>query len=67
MSDQKYIDKVFEIATKTPYTVNGINDFIGLSGIKVKEAIPLLERFDKAGISRLKDVNTLIKLGHFRH
>ena len=60
-------DRVFKIAVSTPYPVKDIVDFMYLTGINLKETEILLKRFSQCGISNIKDVNTLAKLGYFHH
>jgi len=60
-------DPVFKIAVATPYPVDDIIDFMALTGIKLKETETLLKRFSEYGISNIKDVNTLAKLGYFHY
>ena len=60
-------DPVFKIAVETPYPVKDIFDFMALTGIKLKETEILLKRFSECGISNIKDVNTLAKLGYFHY
>lgn len=60
-------DPIFIIAATTPYPIDDITDFMALTGIQLKETEVLLKRFDECGISNLKDVNTLAKLGYFHY
>lgn len=66
MEKKKDIDRIFMIAVTTPYPENDIVDFMALTGMALSDTEKLLERFSKVGISNLNDVNTLVKLGHFR-
>lgn len=66
-TDEDLDDPVFKIAVATPYPVNDIIDFMALTGIKLKETEVLLKRFSEYGISNIKDVNTLVKLGYFHY
>jgi hypothetical protein len=69
MFKKKIIDKnhtIFKIAIATPYPVNDIIEFIKLSGLTEKEAKKILVNFSNRGISNLKDVSILIKLGYFQ-
>ncbi len=67
LTDEDLNDPVFKIAVATPYPVNDIIDFMALTGIKLKETEVLLNRFSEYGISNIKDVNTLAKLGYFHY
>tara|TARA_R110002126_G_scaffold128556_2_gene271139 strand:+ start:206 stop:475 length:270 start_codon:yes stop_codon:yes gene_type:complete len=67
LTDEYLDNPVFKIAVATPYPVNDIMDFMALTGIKLKETEVLLKRFSEYGISNIKDVNTLAKLGYFHY
>jgi hypothetical protein len=67
LTDEDLNDPVFKIAVATLYPVNDIMDFMALTGIKLKETEVLLKRFSEYGISNIKDVNTLAKLGYFHY
>jgi hypothetical protein len=67
LTDEDLDNPVFKIAVATPYPVNDIMDFMALTGIKLKETEVLLKRFRECGISNIKDVNTLAKLGYFHY
>lgn len=58
---------VFKIAASTPYPVIDIMVFMSLTGITLKDTEVLLKRFSECGISNIKDVNTLAKLGYFHY
>lgn len=67
LTDEDLDNPVFKIAVVTPYPVNDIIDFMALTGIKLKDTEILLKRFSECGISNIKDVNTLVKLGYFHY
>lgn len=67
LTDEDLDNPIFKIAVATPYPVDDIIDFMALTGIKLKETELLLKRFSEYGISNIKDVNTLAKLGYFHH
>ena len=57
---------VFKISVVTPYSENEILEFIALTGLSVERTETLLKRFSDNGISNLKEVNVLAKMGHLR-
>ncbi len=57
--------RIFIISTTTPYTVNDIMEFMYLTGCKIDETEKIMANFCKCGVSNLKDVHTIIKLGYY--
>ena len=55
--------EIFYISTVTPFTKDQIETFILLTGISVWDTRKILVQYSEAGISNLRDVFVLIKLG----
>ena len=60
-------DSVFKIAVATPYTVEDITDLMIVSGIKIRDMETLSIQLNNCGVSDLRDVIVLAKLGYFNY
>lgn len=58
---------LFELEKTTPYEADHIIEFMKLTSLKCAEVEMLMKQFCRYGISNLKDINTLIKLGYFHY
>jgi len=61
--DNSEMDPVFEISTLTTYTEPEIREFIMVTGINFENTKTILFIFNENGISNLRDVNALAKMG----
>jgi hypothetical protein len=59
-------DAIFEMSVKTPYPEGDILDFMRLTGLDIDALQNIINRFSTSGISNLRDVNTLAKLGFLK-
>jgi hypothetical protein len=59
-------DIIFEMSVKTPYPEGDIIDFMRLTGLDIDNLQNIINRFSASGISNLRDVNTLAKLGFLK-
>lgn len=70
-NDQCNIDSVsnsvFKIAVATPYTVDDITDLMIVSGINIRDMETLSIQLNNCGVSDLRDVIVLAKLGYFNY
>ena len=60
-------NEIFKISTTTPYTTDEIVEFMSLTGLKIDETKKLMANFCYCGISNLRDVITLVKMGYFHY
>jgi len=59
-------DMVFEMSVKTPYPEGDILDFMRLTGLDIDKTQNIINLFFTSGISNLRDINTLAKLGYLK-
>jgi len=55
---------LFKISTVTPYTVPEIEDFMYLTGLKIKDTEKVMANLNHCGVTNLIDVNRLVKMGY---
>ncbi len=60
-------DRIFKIATATPFTVDDITDFIFVTGIKIRDMETLAIQLNNCGLADLRDTIVLAKLGYFNY
>jgi hypothetical protein len=58
------VERVFKLSKETPYTTEHIVEFISLTGASMDATETQLKQFRNQGISNLKDINKLAKMGN---
>lgn len=56
-------DMIFNMSVRTPYPEGDIIDFMALTGLDIMQTQNVINRFFASGITNLRDINTLAKLG----
>jgi hypothetical protein len=59
-------DMIFDMSVRTPYTEGDILEFMALTGLDIDKLQNIINRFSTSGISNLRDVITLAKLGYLK-